>query len=183
METVLLRTAHAAIAHEIAHQAPLPVRSADYPLALQAQRATFVTLFEDGALRGCIGSLEARRRLIEDVAENACAAAFRDPRFSPVRPDELGRLDIHISILSPMEDLAVASRQELESKLRPGRDGLVLDDGYHRSTFLPSVWDSLPDPHSFVQHLLLKGGFPTDTWPPTMRVSRYAVTEIPSRQP
>lgn len=174
---LLLGVARRSIAHGLAHGAPLPVDPHDYPPALRTPRATFVTLHLDGELRGCIGTLQAVRLLISDVAHNAFAAAFRDPRFSPVMPEESEGFEVHIEILQPPEELNVASEADLRDALRPGVDGLIFEEGgKHRATFLPSVWAQLPDPAAFILHLKHKAGFRPDYWSPEIRVQRY-VTE------
>lgn len=174
---MLLGVARRSIAHGLAYGAPLPVEPHDYPPPLRTPRATFVTLHLDGELRGCIGTLQAVRLLVSDVAYNAFAASFRDPRFSPVSPEESRRLGVHIEILQPPEDLNVASEEELQAVLRPGVDGLILEEGgRHRATFLPSVWSQLPDPAEFILHLKHKAGFPANYWSPRIEVRRY-VTE------
>ena len=142
---------------------------------LHAPGATFVTIKERGALRGCIGSLEARRPLLDDLRANARAAAFEDPRFPPVGVEELPALRFEVSLLSPPEPLPVATEEELLARLRPGTDGLVLSRGRHRGTFLPQVWEDLPDPRDFVRHLKAKAGFPPVGWPEGVAVSRYTV--------
>jgi AmmeMemoRadiSam system protein A len=157
----------------------LAVRATDYPEPLRAPRATFVTLHVGDALRGCIGTLEARRTLVEDVAHNARAAAFEDPRFPPLARAELGRLDIHISVLSAPEPVAFASEEDLLRQLRPRVDGLILQAGPRRGTFLPSVWEQLPEPREFLRHLKRKAGLPADYWAADIRVSRYVTASIP----
>jgi AmmeMemoRadiSam system protein A len=146
-----------------------------YPQGLMAQGATFVTLELEGRLRGCVGSFEASRSLLEDVARNAFAAAFRDHRFSPLSRDELGRLDIHISLLTPLVPLAVESREELIRILRPGVDGLLMEDPPHRATFLPQVWEALPEPDDFLEELFRKAGLPPGHWSRSLTFSRYQV--------
>ena len=111
---------------------------------LEAPGASFVTLVIDGELRGCIGSLEPYRPLVEDVRSNALAAAFRDPRFPRLGVDELARVRIEVSVLSPLEPVACSSEAELLGRMRPGVDGLVLEHDGHRGTFLPAVWEKLP---------------------------------------
>jgi len=138
--------------------------------------ACFVTLHKHGNLRGCIGSLVAHRPLGEDVAANARAAAFHDPRFPPLAQDELADIDIEVSVLSSPEPIYPSDETELEGMLRPGVDGVILEYGPHRSTFLPQVWEQLPDPAQFLAHLKQKGGLPADFWHPDMRISRYTVT-------
>ena len=146
--------------------------------ALQTKRATFVTLNTHGQLRGCIGMLEPVRPLAEDVARNAYAAAFSDPRFPPLLKNELDQLDIHISILATPEEMVFNSEDDLITQLRPGIDGLIMEEGRHRGTFLPSVWKSLPDPREFLQHLKLKSGLSANYWSDSIRIQRYTVEEF-----
>jgi AmmeMemoRadiSam system protein A len=145
----------------------------DIPAELLEERATFVTLELGGRLRGCIGMLEACRPLAEDVARNARAAAFEDPRFPPVSRKEFVQLEIHISVLSPPEEIVFSSEADLLARLRPGIDGLILQEGYRRGTFLPSVWEELPEKEEFLDHLKLKAGLPGAYWSDTLRVFRY----------
>lgn len=177
---ILLDVAHASVSNGLIQGRPLSVRQKDHPAALQMLQACFVTLQINAQLRGCIGSLEAFRPLVEDVAENAFSAAFRDPRFSPVNEQEFEQLDYHISILSPSEPIEFKSENDLLKKLRPGIDGLVLDEGGRRSTFLPSVWDSLPSPRQFLAQLKVKTGLPADYWSDSIKVERYTVEDIKS---
>lgn len=144
-----------------------------YEAELTAPGACFVTLHLDGQLRGCIGSLEAYRPLVEDVAENAYAAAFRDPRFLPLTEQEFADLDIHLSILSPAEPMTFTDEADLLSQIQPNVDGLVLEDQGHRGTFLPTVWESLPEKEDFWHHLKTKAGLPQNHWSDTLKVSRY----------
>jgi AmmeMemoRadiSam system protein A len=157
----------------------LAVRAADYPELLRVTRATFVTLQVEDRLRGCIGTLEARRILVEDVAGNAWSAAFRDPRFPALTWPEYERLDIHISILSPPEPMRFSSEEDLLAQLRPQVDGLILEEGFARGTFLPSVWEQVPDPREFLRHLKLKAGLRPDYWSSRIRVQRYTAESIP----
>lgn len=150
------------------------------PDELRQPRATFVTLTLGGRLRGCIGTLEAWRPLIEDVAANARAAAFDDPRFPPLTPAEFKKLEIHISILSPAEELTFSSEADLLRQIRPGTDGLILQAGSRRGTFLPSVWAELPEKELFWAHLKLKAGLPADYWSDRWRVFRYTAECIPA---
>lgn len=174
----LRRVALDSIRMGLSHGRPLAVEPADFPPRLRAPGAVFVTLEKGGTLRGCIGSHLAERPLVEDVAKNAFAAAFRDPRFPALVEEELEDLEFHISLLTHPERLTVGGREELLTKLRPGLDGLLLEDPPRRSTFLPQVWDALPDPQDFLEELLLKGGFPRDHWSQTLQVSRYTVLEF-----
>jgi AmmeMemoRadiSam system protein B/AmmeMemoRadiSam system protein A len=136
----------------------LAVKLVEYGPALRATRASFVTLTLNGQLRGCIGSLEAHRPLVTDVAANAYASGFRDPRFPALNAAELAQVHIHISVLSSPIPMTMASEEDLLRQLRPGVDGLILALGQRRATFLPSVWDSLPTPEVFVAHLKHKAG-------------------------
>ncbi len=172
-KNTLLKLARDSIAHGLKTSKPLNVRLDDYPAELTVERATFVTLERNGELRGCIGMLEAVRPLVQDVAENAFAAAFRDPRFPPLEQSELAGLDIHISILSPAAAMHFDSEQDLITQLTPGVDGLIIQEGYRRGTFLPSVWEQLPDPGLFLRHLKQKAGLPPDYWSDTLKIYRY----------
>ncbi len=169
----LLTVARHSIQHALEHGSPLPVTLSRYPESLRVKRATFVTLKQREQLRGCIGTLVAIRPLVEDVAQNAYAAAFSDPRFPPLSPAELESLRIEISVLSPPEPMTFSSEADLLKQLRPGVDGLILEEDGYRGTFLPSVWESLPRPEQFLQHLKLKAGLPSDYWSGTLRVQRY----------
>jgi len=145
---------------------------------LLEERATFVTLEIGGQLRGCIGMLEACRPLAEDVAENAFASAFHDPRFPPVSPAELDALKISISVLSPPEEMVFSSEEDLLEQIRPGVDGLILQDGFRKGTFLPSVWEQLPEKEEFFGHLKRKAGLAPGHWSDTLRVFRYTAEYI-----
>ena len=172
-QQLLLDLALLAIRYGLAHGKVIEVDEGDYPEPLREHRATFVTLKHQGQLRGCIGTLEAYRPLVKDVAANAYAAAFSDPRFRPVTDAQLPDLKISISILMPSEELSFENEVELIGQLRPGVDGLILQEGSYRGTFLPSVWESLPDKHQFLEHLKRKAGLATDYWSDKIRVYRY----------
>jgi AmmeMemoRadiSam system protein A len=131
---------------------------------LQNPGASFVTLTRRGSLRGCIGAIEAYQPLALDVYEHAAAAALNDFRFPPVTPEELPEIEIEISYLTPPQPLAYSDTHDLLAKLRPGMDGVVLRDGWRRATFLPQVWEKLPDPAQFLDHLCSKMGAAPDTW-------------------
>ena len=140
--------------------------------------ATFVTLKVDGELRGCVGSLQPRRPLGEDVRANAQAAAFDDPRFPPLARAEFDALEVEVSVLSASAPIVVASERELHAQLRPGIDGVTLQWGGRRATFLPQVWESLPDPREFLSHLKRKAGLPLDFWSDELAISRYTVEKF-----
>ncbi len=165
--------ARQSILHGLQFGSPPPLDLTQLPEALTQQAATFVTLEKQGQLRGCIGTLEAVRPLAEDVVTNSFSAAFRDPRFPPVNTEEMEDIDIHLSILNPAQPMDIQSEADLIAQLRPGVDGLILDDGMHRATFLPSVWQSLPEPSDFVQQLKRKAGLSPEDWPVEMRAYRY----------
>lgn len=134
------------------------------PTNLQADGASFVTLTVAGRLRGCIGTLQAYQSLPEDVQEHAVAAALQDPRFPHVTPDELSSINIEVSVLSPQTPLPYEGPRDLLNKICPGIDGVVLQDGYHKATFLPQVWEKIPDPELFLAQLCMKMGTPADLW-------------------
>lgn len=142
---------------------------------LQKQAATFVTLEIKGALRGCIGSLIAHRPLITDIANNAHQAAFGDRRFQPLDKDEFSELGLHVSILSDLEPMTFQSEEDLISQIEPQLDGLLLKDAGQKGTFLPSVWEKIPDKKDFFRHLKRKAGFHEDHWSPTVECFRYRV--------
>ena len=175
----LLDIAGASIDHGLAHGQPLRIDSGEHSPALRETRATFVTLRRAGELRGCVGALEPIRPLVEDVAHSAFAAAFHDRRFTPLQPDERADLDIHISILGPLTPVPARNERELIERLRPGVHGLVFVDGPARSTFLPAVWESLPEPERFLAELRLKAGLARDHWSASVEVLRYEVLELP----
>src|SRR5262245_28955827 len=144
--------------------------------------ASFVTLERRGALRGCVGTLDAARPLYRDVLRNAVRAMV-DPRLPPVTEDDWPELDVKVSVLTRPVAVQVTGLAELISVLRPGVDGLVLADGPRRSTFLPAVWDKLPEPPRFVAALLAKGGWPSGEWPAGLTVRLYTSTEFRDAAP
>ncbi|MDZ7622800.1 MAG: AmmeMemoRadiSam system protein A [Candidatus Competibacteraceae bacterium] len=174
----LLDVARASIQQGLRHGRALEVNPDDYPATLRPLRATFVTLEIGGQLRGCIGALTAYQPLVQDVAAHAYAAAFEDPRFPALREDEFPKLEIHISVLSPPESLHFDSEEELLAQLRPGVDGLIIHFQTYRATFLPAVWEHLPDPHVFLSQLKLKAGLPLDFWSPELRAERYTAEYV-----
>lgn len=180
--TQLLPIARGAIQARVAGVRTEQIRIADLaaraarPEWLMSPGASFITLEIEGALRGCIGTLSAHRALYEDVAHNAIAAAFHDPRFSPLSESELGRTQIEVSVLSRRVPLPHSSEQSVLDALRPGVDGLVLEAGpFNRATFLPQVWEELPDPADFLAHLKRKAGLPESWWSDDARLETYTV--------
>ena len=169
---ILLHIARAAIAAELDLSATPPT-TAQW---LDRVGATFVTLYAHGRLRGCIGTIIAHRPIAEDIRINACNAAFRDPRFEPVTPQEYPDLRLEVSQLSSPEPLTCTSEDELINRLRPGIDGVLLTAGEHRGTFLPQVWKQLPRKADFVTELKTKAGVADQPWDPTWQVSRYTIT-------
>ena len=169
----LLRLARGSIEYGLGHQEPLPVDCVDLPHALAEPGATFTTLHLDGRLRGCCGSLEAARPLATDVAYSAFQAAFRDPRFDPVLADELAAIRLEVSVLSPMEAMSVVCESDLLEQLMPGEDGLVIVEGARRATFLPKVWEQLPEPRQVLDQLKLKCGLPKNYWSERLEFRRY----------
>jgi AmmeMemoRadiSam system protein A len=167
----LLIRARNAIAREFGRP---PAAEPDH-VDLQRPGATFVTLTQHGQLRGCIGSLAAWRPLEQDVRANALAAAFRDPRFQPLAEDELDRTRVEVSLLTPAVPMTFTDEQDATRQLRPGVDGMILECGTHRGTFLPQVWESLPQPQMFMAHLKQKAGLPPTFWSPDVKLSRYEV--------
>lgn len=131
---------------------------------LKAPGASFVTLTKRGELRGCIGALEPYQSLAEDVREHAVAAALEDYRFRPVQPAELDEIEIEISRLTIPQPLTYTDTEDLLHKLRPGMDGVLLRDGMRRATFLPQVWEKIPDPATFLNYLCEKMGAPAQQW-------------------
>ena len=183
----MLSEEHRATLHQVArqsiengvseHRAPL-IDATSYAAELQEKAASFITLHHHSMLRGCIGTLEPRRTMVEDVNQNAYSAAFLDRRFDPLSRDELDGLSIHISILGATEPMIFDSKEDLLQQLQPGDDGLVLCCSNHRATFLPAVWESLPEPSAFLSHLLTKAGLPADYWSDEISVDRYHVEEF-----
>lgn len=175
---LLLQSARSAIAATLQSAKGHPSPSAERADGLQQPGASFVTLTQQGQLRGCIGSLEARRPLLDDVKANAVAAALHDPRFDPLSLSELGTTDVEVSVLSPMQPLHFDSEEHALAQLHPGVDGVVFEYGRYRSTFLPQVWEQLPGPRQFMAHLKQKAGLAPDFWSPGVRLQRYTVRKF-----
>ena len=169
----LLGVARDAMRHAVCNETCM-VDLGEAPAVLREHRGCFVTLTKDGSLRGCIGSLEGRLPLVEGVREAAVGAATRDPRFPPLAPDELASVCIEISVLGSLQPLPAASPGELLACLEPGRDGVVLSCGAHRATFLPQVWEQIPDKVTFLEQLARKAGLGAGEWKGA-RYERYRV--------
>ncbi|SRR5579885_673015 len=174
----LPRIARDSLTHGLYQGRALAVNVDEYGPALRATRASFVTLTLDGQLRGCIGTLEAHRPLAADVAANAYASGFRDPRFPALSMPELPRVHIHISVLSAPVPMAIASEEDLLRQLRPGVDGLILALGQRNATFLPSVWEDLATPEIFVEHLKHKAGIGRHEDTRALKAWRYTTESI-----
>ncbi len=174
----LLDVARDSIAHGLREGVALAVDATQFAPALRAAGASFVTLHVSGELRGCTGSLGAVRPLVADVARHAYEAAFLDARFPPIRAQELSRLHVHVSILGNLESVPARTEDELLSQLTVGVDGLVLEEGPFRATFLPAVWAKIPSPAAFVCELKRKAGLPPEHWSSALRFSRYRVTDV-----
>jgi AmmeMemoRadiSam system protein A len=168
---ILIPIAHAAIGRELG-KAQATAEDAPW---LKEPGATFVTLTQQDQLRGCIGSLVAHRPLLDDVKENAIAAAFRDPRFAPLTEQEFEYTEVEVSLLSAAEPMTFSSERDALSQLRPGVDGVIFEYSHYRSTFLPQVWEQLPDPAEFMAHLKHKAGLAPSFWANEVQLSRYAV--------
>lgn len=161
---LLLELARSALETSVRGQALPALELNKLPKRLQAPGATFVTLTISGELRGCIGALEARHPLAQDVREHAVAAALQDYRFPPVAPEELDQIEIEISRLTPLQALEYRDSQDLLSKLRPQQDGVMVREGFRRATFLPQVWEKLGDPAEFMERLCQKMGVEPNYW-------------------
>ncbi|MBX9916138.1 MAG: AmmeMemoRadiSam system protein A [Nitrosomonas sp.] len=173
---VLLHIARAAIADAL--RVPCaPARLDGNMTWLSRPGATFVTLTQRGELRGCIGSLQACDPLIDDVSNNAISAALHDPRFMPLAADELDKVSVEVSLLSELQALSFRSEADALAQLRPDIDGIVFECGPYRSTFLPQVWESLPQPEQFLAKLKSKARLPEDFWTDDIKLSRYTVSK------
>lgn len=180
----LLRLAREAIREALSDASMPEIALETLPLRLRENGAAFVTLTLDGQLRGCIGSLSAHRPLVLDVQRHAVDAAFDDPRFPPLTDLEFAPLRIEISVLSEPQPLFYADPDDLLRKLRPEIDGVILERGWNRGTFLPQVWEQLPEPEVFLSHLCQKAGLPSNAWKwPDIRISLYKVEKFMEEKP
>jgi len=174
--SLLPKIARAMITKQLGIPATIP-KTTDHPW-LNDPAATFVTLKLHGELRGCIGSLKAHFSLMDDLQHNAIAAAFQDPRFSPLSEDELDQTEIEVSILSPPEKIDFVSETDLLAQLQPHIDGLIFNYANYRSTFLPQVWEQLSSPEEFMAHLKQKAGLDADFWSDEVLIYRYSVEKF-----
>jgi len=145
---------------------------------LKSHGASFVTLNLNKKLRGCIGSLRAHRSLLDDVKANAAAAAFRDPRFKPVTAVEFEGIEVEISLLSAVSAMTFSDEKSALAQLTPNVHGVILEYGHHRSTYLPQVWATIPDPAMFMATLKQKAGLPPDFWEPGVKIATYTVSKF-----
>ncbi len=177
---ILLKAARSTIGHDLGlEELYEPPRE---PWLLRTE-ATFVTLTLDGELRGCIGTVEAYRPLLEDLRAHARAAAFSDPRFSPLTQEEFPHVHVEVSVLSPLQKISFKDESDALLKIRPGADGIVFQEGHHRSTFLPQVWEKLPAPKMFMAHLKRKAGLPGDFWSEDVELYRYTLIKWEEKEP
>jgi AmmeMemoRadiSam system protein A len=175
---LLLQIARSAISNKLGQAVALPEPSSQAADVLQAAGASFVTLNQQGQLRGCIGSLQAHRPLMVDIQANAIAAALHDPRFAPLRLVELEITTVEVSVLSAMQPMPFSSEADALAQLRPGVDGVVFEFGHYRSTFLPQVCEQLPNARQFMAHLKHKAGLAPDFWAAEVRLQRYTVAKF-----
>lgn len=178
-QKTLLRLAREAMEHAVQGKDLPPLDASALTPSLREHGASFVTLTMNGQLRGCIGALEARQSLAEDVREHAVAAALEDPRFPPVSEDELSGINIEVSRLTRPVPLQYKDADDLLSKLRPHVDGVILSEGFRRATFLPQVWEKIPDPSAFLDNLCYKMGANPTAWRARhLEVLTYQVEEF-----
>ena len=165
------------IDHGLTNNKAFTITPEDHPKILRENGACFVTLKKNGKLRGCIGTPKAYRSLVDDIAENAYQAAFADPRFPKLISEERYVIEISLSILSPQKKMTFKDEDELMAQLRPGTDGLIIEDGNMRALFLPSVWSQLPNHNAFLKRLKIKAGMPPNYWSNNMRAWRFIAAE------
>ena len=172
----LVAAARRTIEQKLFNRKPQEESDADIPVIFREHRGTFVTLTKGGNLRGCIGHIIPQESLLEGIRVNAINAAFRDPRFRPLSPDEWKKIKIEISILTDPKPLSYSGANDLLKKLRHGIDGVIIKKGYRQATFLPQVWEQLPKKEEFLTHLCLKAGLDGDAWKKQdLDVSTYQV--------
>jgi AmmeMemoRadiSam system protein A len=172
----LLEAARKSVENQLLNREKANESDVDLPTKFHERRGTFVTLTIHGNLRGCIGHIVPQESLIEGIRVNAINAAFRDPRFRPIRRKEWKSVKIEVSVLTEPKPLAYIDGNDLLRKLRPGTDGLIIKKGYCQATFLPQVWEQLPKKQEFLNHLCLKAGLDGDAWKEgNLEVSTYQV--------
>jgi len=170
----LLELARRAIEFYFEKGRELEINESEIPSSrLKEERAVFVTLNQNNDLRGCIGCLEARLPLYQEVIDKAICAAFQDPRFLPLSKEELPKTQISISVLTIPKPLEFQDPQELLNKLTPEKDGVILKKGFNSATYLPKVWEELPDKELFLSSLCQKAGLESDAWKGKIEVSTY----------
>lgn len=186
LNNIMLLLAWQSIAHGLKTGKPLRVDLSDYPAELSEPGACFVKLRQQQKLRGCVGSIEAIRPLGEDVLENAFAAAFCDRHFTALTDNELRGIRIEILLPSKLEAVDCASQLELTQLLRPKLDGLVIRDGSHHASLLPTAWESVRNPHDFINQLKQQAGLPLTYWSKNTQIFRFTtetISESPGGQP
>ena len=182
-KVTLLAFARRSIEHGLNTNQPLEVERSGLSGALSERCGNFVTLTQHDVLRGCIGTIEATRdHLAQSVAVNAFHAATHDSRFRPLLAEETDRIRIEISVLSRPEPLEINTLQELLATIRPYEDGLILKHKNNHATFLPKVWEKLPDPKEFISQLMAKAGLPADYWSDSVRFHRYRAVSFSESQ-
>lgn len=169
----LLVIARGSIESGLVANRPLDIAHSGIAGALTKRHGNFVTLTQRGTLRGCVGTIQGTRPLAQNIAVSAYNAAYRDTRFSPLSADEIDQTRIEISVLTQPEPIAAGTHEELLANLHPNEDGLLMENAGHQTTFLPKVWEKVPDPQQFVQQLMVKAGLPGDYWSETIRFHRY----------
>ncbi len=179
----LLHIGAAAVLAHLRGSGPMRLSLTEFPELLRKHGACFVTLSKNDQLRGCIGSIQAWRPLLTDVAENACKAAFQDKRFPKLTLAEIdsGAISMSISVLSLQTQMHFSNEEDFLAQLQPGIDGIVLVEGQNRGVFLPVVWEQLPDPKNFLSHLKRKAGLPEDYWSDTIQAWRYVTESVSSK--
>jgi hypothetical protein len=171
----LLAVGAKALDISLTHNRPAETKAETFDRPLQAMRASFVTLKQNGQLRGCTGSVAPHQPLVADMVANTYRTAFGDPRFRPLTREEVNELELSVSILSTPRRLDFGSEEEARRLLRPGIDGVILQAGNHRGLFLPQVWEELKWPKAFLNHLKRKAGLPLDYWSDDVQLYRYTV--------
>lgn len=169
----LLQVARRSIERGRTLGAPIEINARDYDDQLNLPGCCFITLEKNGRLQGCVGALIPYQSLLLDVAEHAYAAAYNDDRFPSLEPEDIADLVIEVSVLSPAAPLTFSNERDLLQQIEPGRDGLIIEDGHNHATFLPSVWNSLPDAELFLEQLKQKAGLDSNHWSENFKAWRY----------